>query len=120
MPRATCPVCNEPLPAADRDRRVSRGGHVVCGRATCEERADDVLCSGPSCSRPVVAHGLCASHYAQHRRGRPLSPLGPRVGERGEGERLTIRVSPPTLKRLRQEGPPATVARRWLEERAKR
>ena len=35
-----CPVCGGPLPAALRDRRVTYGGVVVCGRASCEQRAD--------------------------------------------------------------------------------
>lgn len=36
---AVCPVCGDPLPEASRDRRVAFGGLVVCGKASCEERA---------------------------------------------------------------------------------
>jgi hypothetical protein len=32
-------------------------------------------CSAPSCTRPARATGLCASHYAQVRRGHTLRPL---------------------------------------------
>lgn len=78
-------------------------------------------CSGPECSRPAVAGGLCPSHHAWSRRnpGAPLRPLAPPVGQRGEGERISIRVNLSTLERLRSEGPPATVARRVLERWAR-
>jgi len=77
-----------------------------------------VTCTGPSCSRPAVAHSLCASHYRQRRLrgdGADLSPLRPPVGQRGEGERLTVTVAPATASRLRSEGRPASVARRVLD-----
>jgi C4-type Zn-finger protein len=38
-----CPICGDTIPSGSRDRRISYDGHVVCGRATCEERADDIL-----------------------------------------------------------------------------
>jgi hypothetical protein len=37
---------------------------------------DGMVCSAPACDRPARARGLCASHYQQHRRGRPILPLG--------------------------------------------
>jgi hypothetical protein len=33
------------------------------------------ICTAPECRRPVRATGLCASHYAQVRRGHALRPL---------------------------------------------
>lgn len=35
-------------------------------------------CSFSGCSNPVKAHRLCMGHYAQQRKGRPLTPLRPR------------------------------------------
>lgn len=32
-------------------------------------------CRGPQCTRPAVAHEICASHYAQERRSLPLTPI---------------------------------------------
>lgn len=34
-----------------------------------------ICCSGPSCARPIVAKGLCQSHYIQHRKGEPLREI---------------------------------------------
>lgn len=39
------------------------------------------VCSVPSCDRTAVARGLCMRHYKRQRRGAPLEPTGPRVGE---------------------------------------
>src|SRR3990172_1248941 len=33
-----CPGCGEEMPKAHRDRRVTRKGTVVCGKASCAER----------------------------------------------------------------------------------
>ena len=41
-------------------------------------------CYGPKCARPVTAHGLCATHYYQQRRGMELTIIGP------PGKRATI------------------------------
>ena len=40
----------------------------------------DPTCEYPHCGRPVCALGLCAGHYQQHRRGKPLQPLRQRRG----------------------------------------
>lgn len=32
-------------------------------------------CSGPNCSRPVAARGLCDSHYRQAKADKPLTPI---------------------------------------------
>ena len=32
-------------------------------------------CAGPDCDLPTRAHGLCAGHYMQRRRGQTLRPL---------------------------------------------
>ncbi len=32
-------------------------------------------CIGPQCARPIVAKGLCQSHYIQHRKGEDLRPI---------------------------------------------
>jgi hypothetical protein len=36
-------------------------------------------CSGPSCDRVALAHGLCEGHRKQRQRGEPLTPLRPRA-----------------------------------------
>ena len=43
-------------------------------------------CTGPKCSRPTYAEGLCRAHHRQHCRhpGRPLKPL------RKKGEPLVL------------------------------
>lgn len=48
-------------------------------------KASDVSspCSFPDCGRDRVAHGLCAGHYAQRKRGRELAPLEPRRSRTG-------------------------------------
>lgn len=35
------------------------------------------LCAGPECNRPARALQLCTTHYAQQRRGKPLTPTRP-------------------------------------------
>jgi hypothetical protein len=42
-----------------------------------------VECSFDGCERPRSCKGLCASHYAQQRKGNPLTPLNDRVNPRG-------------------------------------
>lgn len=39
--------------------------------------SDKNICTGPQCDRYVMAKALCASHYAQRRKGRPLTVLRP-------------------------------------------
>ena len=39
--------------------------------------SDKKSCAGPQCDRDVMAKALCASHYAQQRKGRALQPLRP-------------------------------------------
>ena len=54
-------------------------------------------CTGPECSRDVVARSLCASHLRQIQRGKPLTPL------RGQGpalDRVSLRVSPECRERV--------------------
>lgn len=36
------------------------------------------MCSFPACERDSYAHKLCKSHYAQRKRGKPLTKLRPR------------------------------------------
>lgn len=43
-------------------------------------------CTGPDCNLPARATGLCTTHYAQQRRGRPLTPIRPQnPGQRCRG-----------------------------------
>ncbi len=58
-------------------------------------------CTGPACSRPARAAGLCASHYRQRLRGRPLVPLRPLPTE--ALVTLTIRVPPRIHNAARQD-----------------
>ena len=42
-----------------------------------------IQCSGPDCTRPAVAKGLCRGHWEQQRRrSGPLTPLKPPKGGR--------------------------------------
>lgn len=41
-PTDRCPVCGDPLPRQTQARRVAHNGVVVCARATCEQKADDL------------------------------------------------------------------------------
>lgn len=34
-----------------------------------------MTCTGPSCTRPAIARGLCQAHYKQSARGQHLQPL---------------------------------------------
>ena len=48
-------------------------------------------CSFPGCNKPVIAHGLCQTHYQQQRRGTASHP------HPGEGMRSTTRRVIPSL-----------------------
>ncbi len=81
-----------------------------------------MTCTGPKCSRPVVAFGLCGTHYMQRVRGTAIRP----IRERGDPlVPLTIRVPKSVLTALAAAGQsPSVVARdvleRWESRRAKR
>lgn len=51
-------------------------------------------CTGPDCTRPVLAKGLCGAHYQQRAGGKPLRPLKPYT-RRGtpEDQRFFLRVA---------------------------
>ena len=54
-------------------------------------------CTYPGCDRGAAASGLCSGHYQQQRRGRALSPLRGRHGQREASPLVRIRglrVSP--------------------------
>jgi hypothetical protein len=71
-------------------------------------------CSGPSCDREPVAHGLCPSHYRQQLRGRPLAPL--RAGP--ARVHVSMRVSPRAAKRISRDYAGAVAAvEAWAEDR---
>ena len=103
----------------------ARQGRPTVTRATqmqenLMEMLDDLVgkdveaCSGPSCYRPAVAEGLCAAHYKQKQRGRPLAPLR----ERGSPRVLVAaRVSADTYAAL--GGEPGVRAREVLESWAR-
>ena len=38
----------------------------------------EAVCEFEGCGRPVSSRGLCATHYAQQYRGKPLAPIQPR------------------------------------------
>lgn len=59
-------------------------------------------CSLEGCGRPVMARGLCAGHYTQQRRNRPLSPLQKR---RPIGSPPVIRCRPSPCPVPSLEGP---------------
>lgn len=40
----------------------------------------DKVCTGPECDRRAESLDLCGTHYAQHRRGVPLTPIRERNG----------------------------------------
>lgn len=49
----------------------------------------DSTCSAPDCKRPVIAHGLCGTHYAaQRRRAQGVEPRT----VLDDSERVTVRV----------------------------
>lgn len=64
-------------------------------------------CIGPGaapdkpCGRPTVALDLCTSHYSQHSRGRPLTPLRKRSPPGQALVMLSIRVTPECLAAVR-------------------
>ncbi len=84
----------------------------IVERPTCRAYGCDRVTDTAGC-----ADGLCSSHYQQQRRRRPLTPLRPPTSDVDARARITVRVDPPTLARLRDAGAPATVAadvlRRW-------
>ena len=72
-------------------------------------------CVGPKCERPPVAEGLCATHYKQKVRGRPLTL----IRERGNPlVHFATRLPQETIDALGTE--PATKAREVLSAWAKR
>ena len=56
-------------------------------------------CTAPACDRAAVARGLCATHYARHRRGRPLDPP---IQRRGLVP-MQVNMPRPLLARLRAQ-----------------
>ncbi len=46
------------------------GGEELNGRSLARRRGGAVQCTEPGCGRPVLAKGLCASHYHRARRAR--------------------------------------------------
>lgn len=66
-------------------------------------------CAAPGCARSAVARGLCQAHYAQQRRGRPISPLRGRHGQRDDEPMQR-------LPGLRVSARAAEAARRWPAE----
>lgn len=64
-----CPGCSQAAlcPRCNQWRTPSQyGAHGVCGACQCD---------GPDCDRPIASRRLCHGHYAQLRRGEPLTPL---------------------------------------------
>jgi hypothetical protein len=59
-------------------RRWKRTGDP--GPAEIKPYASHATCTGPECDRQAESLGLCATHYAQHRRGLPLTPIRERNG----------------------------------------
>ena len=100
-----CAYCYREVPVRDpremdagdwlaEERRHAPGCEWVATRAHTK-----MTCTGPECSRPTVARGLCASHYRQQQRGREITPLrsGPsRVA-------VTVRVSEPAAAAVRRD-----------------
>lgn len=50
-------------------------------------------CIGPACKRAadVLVRKLCSSHYRQHKRGRPLTPLRANAAEVWRDQQREIR-----------------------------
>ena len=72
-------------------------------------------CAGPGCKRPTVAGGLCAAHYKQHVRKRPLTP----IRQRGNPLKpLATRIPQATLDALGDR--PGEKAREILNRWARR
>jgi hypothetical protein len=86
---------------ADIARRLGAGAIGGRGRRT-RGGADRAICSEPGCGRPVLAKGLCRSHYYRARyRAQKAGTLQPRRrgrkagggGGRGRGRRKTAESS---------------------------
>lgn len=71
-------------------RRWRRNGEP--GPAKIGKR-DAGTCTFDGCGRDKSAKDLCGSHYAQHNRGTPLTPLNDRVDPRGRDEHGNKRCS---------------------------
>jgi hypothetical protein len=87
---------------ADIARRLgaSSGGGGGGGRGRRARTGDRAICSEPGCGRPVLAKGLCRSHYYRARyRAQKAGTLQPRrrgrkpAGGRGRGRRKTAEAS---------------------------
>jgi hypothetical protein len=86
---------------ADIARRLGAGtGGAGGGRGRRARGGDRAICSEPGCGRPVLAKGLCRSHYYRARyRAQKAGTLQPRRrgrkagGGRGRGRRKTTDAS---------------------------
>jgi len=83
---------------ADIARRLGAGGGGGRGRRA--RGGDRAVCSEPGCGRPVLAKGLCRSHYYRARyRAQKAGTLQPRRrgrkagGGRGRGRRKAAEAS---------------------------
>jgi hypothetical protein len=82
---------------ADIARRLGAG--TGGGRGRRARGGDRATCSEPGCGRPVLAKGLCRSHYYRARyRAQKAGTLQPRrrgrkAGGRGRGRRKTAEAS---------------------------
>lgn len=79
-------------------------------------------CEVTGCDRPAKLKGLCASHYQQRRRGKPLTDLLGPGGQLGDEPLVTfgVRVSRSCSDALDILGCRATEARIILEQEAPR
>jgi hypothetical protein len=80
---------------------------------TTSQRADAPRCAGPGegdqrCPNRAKARGVCPGHYAQLRRGVPLTPLrgphGRETSEVGPLVSITSRITRARAKELRAAG----------------
>lgn len=73
-----------------------------------------VTCTFPDCDRQPVALGLCAGHYRQQLRGKPLRPL--RTGP--AKQTVALRLSPEAAEAVRDDYAGAVEAlERWAKRR---
>lgn len=81
-------------------------------------------CTGPECDRPVRCVDLCAAHYKQKRRGKPLVPVGrERKPCRIDGCEATSharQLCPKHYARFRAHGDPMASLEETAEEFAQR